>query len=359
MSLSSILRSYQGNKEEYEVFILNMEEYTKTTTGIEQRIPTDLVSKISEMQLSDLSCQDYERVAKNYLIQNLTEQFGFEVRKSNFNIDEMKRLWLDTLSSEITKRNYSHNVDDFFRWFASRSVIELNSVDADRFLVHLKGQDYSDGSIRFKIASISSFCSYLVRHGVLQYNYFQKMKLPRRKIEIKSHEEIPTEEEVQIIEQELLNGLAATGKGSTARRRASKILLLAIMVIKDTACRIGALPSMTIDKDGNYVARSKGKYVRGKVTPITINRINEQGLNPNQPFSGVKTETLKKHFEILNKRLYRQGVLRRIFSPHCIRHYSAIAFWNKTHDIYQLKRLLNHESIATSQIYLSSLNVES
>jgi len=337
---------------------LNMEEYMETTTGVEKRIPVDLVSKISEVQLSDLSYQDYERVAKNYMMQNLTKQFEFEVRKAHSNIDEMRKLWLDTLSSEITKRNYLHNVDEFFRWLHGRNIIGLNSVDADRFLVHLKEQDYSGGSIRFKIASISSFCSFLVRHKVIQYNYFQKMKLPRRKIEIKSHEDIPTEEEVQIIEQELLNGIAATGKGSTARRRASRILLLAIMVMKDTACRIGALPSMTIDHDGNYVARSKGKYVRGRVTPITIAGINEQGLNPNQPFRGVKTETLKKHFEIINKRLYRQGLLRRIFSPHCIRHYSAIAFWNKTHDIYQLKRLLNHESIATSQIYLSSLNVE-
>lgn len=328
----------------------------KSSSGL--AISQEMISMLSQIKLDDLSDADREKVTKNLLMQKMTTQLEAVVKKHQINIEELKQTWLNTLNSEITRKNYSHNLDVFIEWLGNNNIIEAKSLDADEYLVHLKNKYRSDGSIRFIIAAASSFVSFLVRHDILSHNYFHRIKLPARKIEIKSSLDVPTFDEIEAIENELRRGLTTHGRGSAGVIKGSKKLLIAVGIMKTTACRVGALSSLTIDSQGHYSARSKGGYVRGKVPDHIINMIEEMGFDKSAPLKGVKTASLKKYFEIICRRLYQSRKLRKIYAPHSLRHYAAITYWNATKDINLLKKFLNHQSISTSQIYLSSLNIE-
>ena len=89
-----------------------------------------------------------------------------------------------------------------------------------------------------------------------------------------------------------------------------------------------------------------------------LKKIIELGFDESAPFKDLNTGTIKKYFQIVCKRLFIEGKIRKIFSPHSIRHYAAVKHWQQNHDIILLKKFLNHQSISTTQIYLSSLNLE-
>ena len=321
-------------------------------------ISQEILKSLNNMSLKDVSDKDLDKIVKNYLLNTFTSQLKDEIKKATTDIVKLKETWLSTLNSESTKKNYKHNVDEFLSWLNQKSPIEVKAIDADNYLIYLKNAKYSEGTIRFKIASASSFFSFLIRHDVVNRNYFYKMKLPERQIEKKQHEDIPTVEDIEIIENELRQNLNATGRGSAGRIRASKIMLVAMSIMKTTANRVGALPHLKIDKNGNYSAKSKGTIATGKILPETISLLNEFDFDKRQPLKSVKVSTIKKYFEIICTKLYKDKKIVKIYSPHNLKHFAAISFWESCKDIYKLKVFLHHKSIATSQIYLSSLNLD-
>jgi integrase len=120
--------------------------------------------------------------------------------------------------------------------------------------------------------------------------------------------------------------------------------LAALIVLRATGLRIGALPMLTIEKNGKYYAESKGGIASGKLSEEALNRLAELGLDQRKPFDEYKS------FSIW---IYRATDGK--FSPHSIRHRFAIDHYRENKDIARLQKALGHSSLTATTSYLSGL----
>ena len=133
------------------------------------------------------------------------------------------------------------------------------------------------------------------------------------------------------------------------------MMIVALSLIKNHAFRIGALETLIVDHKYQFIADTKGSTVKGILNDVCVNLIRESGLNKAKPFSDIKTSSLKKQFERFLGRLYKDGKIKHVFSPHDLRHYAAVRYYEQGKDIYRTMIFLNHKNIATTQIYLRGL----
>ncbi len=322
---------------------------------ISDKLSKQINKILNSPELNDLNEAQIEKLAKSIVIDNLKEQLKTEVKKSSVNIDGLKNKWISTFNSDITKKNYRHNVDEFLQWLKNKNIIDVRASDADDYLQYLKNSGLQAGTIRFRIAASSSFCNYLRRNDVIQNNYFLKINgLPKVKESLKV---LPTDEDIKFIEDELLKELNATGRGCVGKQRSARIMIVSFSIIKNHALRVGALESLTIDKHGKFIADSKADTVRGKLNPECMTLLKEFIMDLKQPFKTYNTATLKKQFERFLTRLNRDGKINNVFSPHDFRNYAASLYYKSTLDIYATMKFLNHKNITTTQIYLKGLDV--
>ncbi len=337
---------------------------TALAPEIKRKIIREVDLFLTSKELDTLNERELEFITKSLLTDKLKEELKIEIKKYKTDIGKLKKKWLSCYKSEATRRSYGDNLDIFLSWLNSRdkrkSIITLKAVDLDDYLSSLKNEKISDNTLRLRIAAVSSFLSYLVRIEVLDRNYCKGLKgLPEKRLEVKSADDIPGEEEIRKMEMALYRDLSITsGSGYKGKVKAGKMGLLVLALIKDTALRVGALPNLEIDKRGRYRALSKGRTVTGKVSPEVLTLIEDLGFDCKRPFDGYRTETIKIWFARFGKRLVRDGILNRSYNLHSVRHFAAINFWNESKDIYRLKNFLSHKSIVNSQIYLSSLNID-
>jgi len=332
---------------------------TPVSKEIQREVSNKLSRQIEKIlhspDLKDLTDEQLEKLARSVVIDNLKGQLITEVKKSTLDIGALKDKWISIFNSKITRLNYKHNVDEFLVWLGERSIIDLKAIDADDYLQFLKNSKLSAGTIRFRIASSSSFCNYLKRVDVIQNNYFLKINgLPRVRQKQKN---IPSDVEIEVIEQELKKEFNAQGRGAIGKKRSARIMIVAFSLIKNHAFRIGALETLEINNKNQFIADSKGSVVKGILDNECLSLIKEQELITKKPFHNIQTITLKKQFERYFTRLHRDGKIQHIYSPHDLRHYSAIKYYLKTKDIYMTMRFLNHKNVATTQIYLTGLGV--
>jgi integrase len=118
--------------------------------------------------------------------------------------------------------------------------------------------------------------------------------------------------------------------------------------------RVGSLPSLSIRED-RFSARSKGKAIGGEMPAAAIEAMREAELDLRKPFGDQKANTLARRFRRLTERLAASGVIREAYSIHDLRHYFAAEHYRKHRDIYVLKQLLDHTSIAVTEVYIRGL----
>ena len=219
------------------------------------------------------------------------------------------------------------------------NILKLNSRESDDFCIALKDTELSNASIRSVISSCSAFFSFLERRHIAIKNPFRGTRT-RPPIRAKKQVLIPTAEELSIIIESISNPVIKT----------------AIIFIRDTGIRVGALDTLKI-KGSKYYAYSKGKDISGVVSDDLIKQIIEVGLEPLEPFKTKSSEVVRVTFATVCKRLHARKIINASYSVHDIRHLFAVTFYKETKDIYALKNLLNHSSIAITEVYLKSLDI--
>jgi integrase len=114
---------------------------------------------------------------------------------------------------------------------------------------------------------------------------------------------------------------------------------------------------------GRFETKSKGKMIRGKLPEKVVKALEAAGLSLKKPFTELITNNLEKEVEYHIKRLYKTGKLIRcdtkeepiIFNCHSFRHFFAVTEYARDKDVYRVKNLLGHSSIAITDKYLRSL----
>lgn len=309
-----------------------------------------LFQSLSSLDFNQLPIEQKEIIIKSIGLQKLQKQAALEYKKSKFDFEKEKNLWLSQYRSEATKREYNYKVNEFINWLEAKgvSLLEIDSKIAFEFIADINSKNFSNNYKNSIITGISSFLSFLVSIDVLEKNYFLKIKSkPKQERYTKGIENIPTENEIKDI-LELLKKQILSPKKNVSM--SAKKIFVSIKILKNNGLRIGALDNMTINKDGNFKTTSKGK--------ITIGTLDSESLKYLKLFFNFSSGTLKELKINKNPLTDFFKKYKYNFSSHSFRHYFSINHYEKYGDIYKLSRILNHSNIGITGSYLSSLNLD-
>lgn len=130
--------------------------------------------------------------------------------------------------------------------------------------------------------------------------------------------------------------------------------MIAAMAYRGLRC--GSFYEMTLH--GNkFFTRSKEKQISGFLPESCMKLIEAAGVKKNAPFSEWNTERVSSTFQYHIAKLYAAGKISYKYSCHDMRHFFALAHYTENKDLYSLSKLLNHSSIAVTEIYLRGLKV--
>lgn len=311
-----------------------------------------LVEKpMDDSRLADLKTRVVEKAMEKKLVDSVIKawdiaSFDWDTETSNF-------LNSGRYRSEHTRITYKRALDIFKLWADANSIqpLSIKCAQADDFITYLRGSKNNRGetnsasTVRVMVAGVSAFFTYMERRSERQLlNPFRGTKeLPNRKN--KNTKAVPTKTEVNTILQYL----------STSDHTLDTAM---IAICAYNGLRLGALPTLAINTKGLYEGYSKGKTISGiKLDKRAIKAIEAAGLNMDAPFKGVNIDTAKMRLNYTLKKLYKTGKIAHMYSYHAFRHYFAVTYYTKHKDIYALKKLLNHSSIAVTEVYLQSLGI--
>jgi integrase/recombinase XerD len=267
-----------------------------------------------------------------------------------------------------------------FRAFATEELA-LSAVDGsmiERWVEHLRQEEYSPASIRRKIVVLKVFCSYWVRKGELQESPFWRVKLSIGRIE-----QLPralTEREMRaLLRRAWLDYSTASDarsspedtlqstsqwKASSCDYRALRDLALVDLLFA-TGVRVGEASALDVR---DFFVREAAFRVQGKgardrlafiVDEETV-RIQRAHLEAR---SSIKTESPALFISASGRRLSTQGItnviarlrrgarIKRHVTPHMLRHTVATLLLRNDVDIRVVQEFLGHASIATTQRY--------
>jgi integrase/recombinase XerC len=222
------------------------------------------------------------------------------------------------------------------------------------FLAYLYGQNYTKSTTARKLATLRSFCKFLMRRGLISVNPLSTIRTP------KQEKRLPRCLELDQI-QKLLD---TPGDADILAARDKAIL----EVLYSSGIRVSELVDLdTADIDlQEGVLRVRGKGRKDRLTPI-----GSQAIKALQRYFELRSAEygqqgpltgrvfLNKHGGSLSTRSVRRKLDKYLsmagldpgISPHTLRHSFATHLLNNGADLRSVQELLGHQSISTTQIY--------
>ncbi|HBD93587.1 MAG TPA: hypothetical protein DC057_05400 [Spirochaetia bacterium] len=314
-------------------------------------LKSDLVNKISSslsnFNLAQLSKEQLESIAKLLIVDKAKDEMKSIIKKNNFDYDLAKSNWLKSFKAKNTVKIYSKALDLFADYLKKTDthILDVIAKDVDLFIISLDVTNLGNSSKRlYIISALSSFFSKLLRWDYISHNYIKGSKLPKK--ERGRELKVPTQEEVDLIRNVILNYENAKGKGHHKVKEVSFKALAIIDLFIETGLRVGGIKTIKVGINGKITGNSKGKTFELQLSVELAKRLQKLVLENISEISVQK---------IIEKACKRAGV--KSYSCHSFRHFFAINHYLKNMDIYRLKELLNHSSISITENYLKSLKV--
>lgn len=262
----------------------------------------------------------------------IAEKLKNQSRIIGLDFDNLADLFVARYDSSHTRIQYLRSIKAWQQWCNAEGVnpLAVNGDMADKYSADLRGRPgISATKINALLSPVSSFYTHLVKREHLSRTPFISIK--RAKVERKQSI-VPTAREMK-------NAVSD-----------NKLLSMAIQIMLATGCRIGALQSIQVDREGNWTAYSKGKRHGGSITDQqvikTINRINASKI-----FQDMKIKTLG----IYILRAFAKAGLSG--GAHQCRHRFAIDLYKKSGKDHEAVRIaLGHSDLSVTTAYLQGLS---
>lgn len=272
-------------------------------------------------------------------------------------------LWLEQEknASDSTVMSYQRDLKKLFLFLDNKgveNVKDITTTNLNSYILHMEKEGFSTSSVSRSIASIRSFCHYLIKTKETAEDPSEALKIP--KVEKKTPEILTPEEAVLLLEQPDV----ATAKGM--RDKAMLELLYA------TGMRVSELISLrTADANlsmGYVLCKDKSKE---RVIPF--GKEAEKALkhylasSRNTLLKGAQSEYLftncsgnpmsRQGFWKLIKQYAAKAGITKDITPHTLRHSFGAHLVQNGADLHAVQEMMGHSDISTTQIYMD-MNVK-
>ena len=313
----------------------------------------------------ELDKNSQKSVIQIAMVDNLKKDLQFKAKIAKLNYEEIKATFLANLNSVHTKEAYSKALSrlETYLKILGKNFAELTTLESDQFIqssfitkpidngvINMGVEDRAPAAIRRDASAISAFYSFVERvtnHAIM--NPLRGTRaLPKKTA--KKDIEVPSEADVVAI----LNS-----------KLMSRELRAAFAIMALRGLRVGGLPNLTIDYATHAFATiSKGQEYKGNFDDSiqipgckSILDYLKVFKGKRKPFVELSDTRLKMQVAYWMAKMNKSGLVSSVFSAHDFRHFYASHHYQVNKDIYRLKTLLNHGSIAVTETYLKTLNL--
>jgi len=271
--------------------------------------------------------------------------------------DFLNYLRYERNRSELTVRRYDHCLKDFESFFTNQnSQLSWESVDSDVIRDWMESMmDKGDmaSTVNNCLSAVRSFFRFALARNLVSRDPAHSIKGPKK--------QKPLPQFVRVEEMDRLIDQPGMWGDSYQDLRARTIIIL----FYETGIRLSELLGLD-DADVDFSARQlkvTGKRNKQRVIPFGeeleqvlreyVEQRNKQPLQLEQAFFlNDKGRRITKPLveKIVHESLSKVTTLRKR-SPHVLRHTFATAMLNNGSGLESVRKLLGHESVATTEIY--------
>jgi integrase/recombinase XerD len=267
----------------------------------------------------------------------------------------LQALWLEEGLTENTLAAYRRDLEAFSCWLQpqGRNLVEAQREDLLAYLAHHLDRSGKARSTARLVSSLRRFYRYLVRERVCSNDPSARIEAPRLGR--------PLPESLSEEDVETLLAAPEVGDGLGLRDRTMLETLYA------TGLRVSELVSLTLPQLNTRqgVVRVSGKGNKERLVPLGeealswLDRYLHEGrleLLKSPVYETLfltrrGTAMTRQAFWYLIKRYARQAGIRKVLSPHTLRHAFATHLLNHGADLRVVQMLLGHADLSTTQIY--------
>jgi len=263
-------------------------------------------------------------------------------------------------------RTYRWNLEQFLVFVRNRHgrlarVTDLTPTVVQTWMDDMAGADLALGTMRVRQSTLSSFCAWLVKRDVLAANPVAKLERPPH------HREPPT----QVPGAAIMDALVDAAK---TRRRPRDVAIF--LILRYTGMRRESVATLRVQHlDGMWGLRGvkvKGGKTRDIPLPAAVMKFLQayvqralsrgETVGPETPLfwsTWGRRVVGKTRAPMIGKNIWRLcKVYGRIIGcpelkPHDLRHGVAMEVLEQHHDLEQVRALLGHARIDTTQVYTS------
>ena len=326
----------------------------ETLTALNDQLKM-LIADDTEIKAAILQNPDYvKRLLQENIIDELKADIAQKKAVMRYDFQQEAADFLNHcgLRSKHTAKAYRYALADFSKWTESKGIetpLAITPELADAYIYDLQTQGKAAATIRQHIGGLSAFFNGMERKSNFAIkNCFRGTRaLPKKKAVKRIENEIPTEN-LRLFRKDIM---------TIIKNEPCKELQTMIYIMAFRGLRAGSFQKMNVHGK-KFFTESKGKEISGELPEICIEAIEKAGLKKTAPFADWNTAKVSAMFQYHIGKLYAAGKIAYKYSAHDLRHFYALTEYTKNKDIYALKNLLNHSSIAVTEIYLQGLGVD-
>lgn len=313
----------------------------------------------------ELDKSSQKSVIQIAMVDNLKKDLQFKAKIAKLNYDEIKTTFLANLNSAHTRDAYSRAIArlEVCLKISGKNFAELSTLEADQFIrssflskpmdngvLNMGGEDRAPAAIRRDASAISAFYSFVER--VTNHSIMNPLRGTRALPKKTAKKDIVVPSEADVVA--ILNS-----------RLMSRELRAAFAIMALRGLRVGGLPNLVIDYETiTFSTISKGKEYRGTFNDAiqipgckSVLDYLKVFKGKRKPFAELSDARLKMQIAYWMTKMNKKSLITSTFSAHDFRHFYASHHYQVNKDIYRLKTLLNHGSIAVTETYLKTLNL--
>lgn len=263
--------------------------------------------------------------------------------------------------SNYTVNGYVKDVTDFAKFirdnkFAARLIDVKRSKTCHYYVAELVRKGYVAKSVNRKISSLRTFYNYLLKEGLIDFNYFTEVE------NVKTPKKLPS-----FVDETDMKTIIDSIDTSTDLGTRNRILL---ELLYATGMRVSEICSLEVKQLNFYnnTIKVNGKGKKDRIVVlydsiadmlkyyVDFTRSNLLSISGNEEIRNVfinykGTPLTPRGVRKIINTIIDECAINKHVSPHMIRHSFATSLLNNGADLRIVQELLGHENLQTTQIY--------